>query len=373
MPNIVVSHLTKKYPKAVKETLSDSNFTIANGEFWAIIGPSGCGKSTFLRMLAGLEPISGGTISVDNKVINKLPPQQRKMAMVFQDYALYPHMNVYGNMAFNLKMKKKTKKEIETKIKKAANALGLNDLLNRKPAELSGGQRQRVALGRAMVRDPDFFLMDEPLSNLDAKLRVDMRSLIIKLHHQLKTTTIYVTHDQAEAMTMADRILLLNDGGIQQVGTPFELYNAPVNLFVAQFIGSPSMNILKGKLDSGKFSINQSDLDLSHILPDKLKNYQGSILIGFRPESIKNIQVEKETKNKKISNNLNLQGKLNFIEYLGGHSLLSLDMFGQTIIIQTEKNFSRNTDKNFQISIPNNKLFYFDPKSGKNLSLMEEK
>ncbi|OIM73934.1 ABC transporter ATP-binding protein [Oenococcus oeni] len=373
MPNIVVSHLTKKYPKAVKETLSDSNFTIANGEFWAIIGPSGCGKSTFLRMLAGLEPISGGTISVDNKVINKLPPQQRKMAMVFQDYALYPHMNVYGNMAFNLKMKKKTKKEIETKIKKAANALGLNDLLNRKPAELSGGQRQRVALGRAMVRDPDFFLMDEPLSNLDAKLRVDMRSLIIKLHHQLKTTTIYVTHDQAEAMTMADRILLLNDGGIQQVGTPFELYNAPVNLFVAQFIGSPSMNILKGELDSGKFSINQSDLDLSHILPDKLKNYQGSILIGFRPESIKNIQVEKETKNKKISNNLNLQGKLNFIEYLGGHSLLSLDMFGQTIIIQTEKNFSRNTDKNFQISIPNNKLFYFDPKSGKNLSLMEEK
>ncbi|WP_143787857.1 ABC transporter ATP-binding protein, partial [Oenococcus oeni] len=203
MPNIVVSHLTKKYPKAVKETLSDLNFTIANGEFWAIIGPSGCGKSTFLRMLAGLEPISGGTISVDNKVINKLPPQQRKMAMVFQDYALYPHMNVYGNMAFNLKMKKKTKKEIETKIKKAANALGLNDLLNRKPAELSGGQRQRVALGRAMVRDPDFFLMDEPLSNLDAKLRVDMRSLIIKLHHQLKTTTIYVTHDQAEAMTMA--------------------------------------------------------------------------------------------------------------------------------------------------------------------------
>ncbi|AZZ60822.1 ABC transporter ATP-binding protein [Oenococcus sp. UCMA 16435] len=373
MPDIVVSHLTKKYPKADKETLSDLNFTITNGEFWAIIGPSGCGKSTFLRMLAGLEPISGGTISVDNQIINKVPPQQRKMAMVFQDYALYPHMTVYDNMAFNLKMKKKTKKEIETKIQKAANALGLHDLLSRKPAELSGGQRQRVALGRAMVRDPDFFLMDEPLSNLDAKLRVDMRSMIIELHHQLKTTTIYVTHDQAEAMTMADRILLLNDGGVQQVGTPFELYNAPVNLFVAQFIGSPSMNILKGTLNSGKFSINHSDLDLTQLLPNKLKKYQGPILIGFRPESIKSIQIEKEAGNKKISNNLNLQGNLNFIEYLGGHSLLSLDMFGQTIIIQTEKTFSRNTDKRFKIAIPNSKLFYFDPDTGKNLSLIDDK
>ncbi len=224
------------------------SFDIHDGEFVVLVGPSGCGKSTLLRMLAGLEEITGGTIAIDGKVVNDVESKDRDIAMVFQSYALYPHMTVAENMAFSLKLRKADAKVIEERVAHAARILNLNPFLKRYPRELSGGQRQRVAMGRAIVRDPKVFLFDEPLSNLDAKLRVAMRAEIKELHQRLKTTTVYVTHDQVEAMTMADRIVVMHDGRIEQIGTPLELYDRPDNLFVAQFIGSPAMNVLNGKV-----------------------------------------------------------------------------------------------------------------------------
>jgi multiple sugar transport system ATP-binding protein len=222
--------------------------TIEDGEFVVLVGPSGCGKSTLLRMIAGLENITGGEISIGERVVNHLPPKERDVAMVFQNYALYPHMTVAANMAFSMKLRGAPKNEIDTRVKRAAEILGLEQLLERFPRQLSGGQRQRVAMGRAIVRDPQVFLFDEPLSNLDAKLRVQMRTEIKELHQRLKTTTVYVTHDQIEAMTMADKIVVMHDGIVEQIGAPLELYDTPDNLFVAGFIGSPAMNCLSGTL-----------------------------------------------------------------------------------------------------------------------------
>jgi multiple sugar transport system ATP-binding protein len=221
---------------------------IADGEFVVLVGPSGCGKSTLLRMIAGLENITGGEISIGGRVVNNLPPKERDVAMVFQNYALYPHMTVAANMAFSMKLRGAPKEEIDTRVNRAAGILGLEPYLERYPRQLSGGQRQRVAMGRAIVRDPQVFLFDEPLSNLDAKLRVQMRTEIKELHQRLKTTTVYVTHDQIEAMTMADKIVVMHDGRVEQIGTPLELYDKPANQFVAGFIGSPSMNFIKGKV-----------------------------------------------------------------------------------------------------------------------------
>src|SRR5512141_2041660 len=225
------------------------SFDIHDGEFVVLVGPSGCGKSTLLRMLAGLEEITGGEILIDGKVVNDLESKDRDIAMVFQSYALYPHMTVRDNMGFSLRLRKADKGEIDSRVAKAANILNLDPYLERFPRELSGGQRQRVAMGRAIVRDPKVFLFDEPLSNLDAKLRVAMRAEIKALHQRLKTTTVYVTHDQIEAMTMADRIVVMHDGIVEQIGAPLELYDRPANLFVAGFIGSPAMNMLEGKMD----------------------------------------------------------------------------------------------------------------------------
>src|SRR5436853_3771903 len=224
------------------------NISIADGEFVVLVGPSGCGKSTLLRMIAGLENITGGEIRIGDRVVNNVPPKERDIAMVFQNYALYPHMTVADNMGFSLKLRGAPKSEIDTRVMQAAEILGLQHLLERYPRQLSGGQRQRVAMGRAIVRDPQVFLFDEPLSNLDAKLRVAMRTEIKELHQRLKTTTVYVTHDQIEAMTMADKIVVMHDGVVEQMGSPLELYDKPENQFVAGFIGSPAMNFLKGKL-----------------------------------------------------------------------------------------------------------------------------
>jgi len=224
------------------------NISIDDGEFVVLVGPSGCGKSTLLRMIAGLENITGGEISIGGRVVNKVPPKERDVAMVFQNYALYPHMTVAANMAFSMKLRGAPQSEIDTRVNSAAEILGLSHLLGRFPRQLSGGQRQRVAMGRAIVRDPQVFLFDEPLSNLDAKLRVQMRTEIKELHQRLKTTTVYVTHDQIEAMTMADKIVVMHDGRVEQIGTPLELYDTPANQFVAGFIGSPAMNFLKGKV-----------------------------------------------------------------------------------------------------------------------------
>src|SRR5438034_3182769 len=249
MASVSFQKIEKNFGKV--KIIHGLSFDITDGEFVVLVGPSGCGKSTLLRMLAGLEEISGGEIAIDGKVVNQLESKDRDIAMVFQSYALYPHMTVRDNMAFSLKLRKAESRVIDERVYKAASILNLEPYLGRYPRELSGGQRQRVAMGRAIVRDPKVFLFDEPLSNLDAKLRVAMRSEIKALHQRLKTTTVYVTHDQVEAMTMADRIAVMNEGRIEQLGAPLELYDRPVNLFVAQFIGSPAMNIFDGVVRSG--------------------------------------------------------------------------------------------------------------------------
>ncbi|MET0605914.1 MAG: sn-glycerol-3-phosphate ABC transporter ATP-binding protein UgpC [Beijerinckiaceae bacterium] len=257
---------------------------IGDGEFVILVGPSGCGKSTLLRMIAGLENITSGDIRIGNRVVNDVPPKERDIAMVFQNYALYPHMTVKDNMAFSLKLRKAPKEEIDSRVGKAADILGLKPLLERYPRQLSGGQRQRVAMGRAIVRDPQVFLFDEPLSNLDAKLRVAMRTEIKALHQRLKTTTVYVTHDQIEAMTMADKIVVMHDGIVEQMGAPLELYDRPSNLFVAGFIGSPAMNFVKGRAQGGKF-VADSGVTLplnGHAVTDGK-----AITYGMRPEHLR--------------------------------------------------------------------------------------
>jgi len=262
-------------------------FDISDGEFMVLVGPSGCGKSTLLRMLAGLEEISGGTISIDGKVVNDMESKDRDIAMVFQSYALYPHMTVADNMAFSLKLRKAPAATIEERVTKAAKILNLDPYLKRYPRELSGGQRQRVAMGRAIVRDPKVFLFDEPLSNLDAKLRVAMRGEIKALHQRLKTTTVYVTHDQVEAMTMADRIVVMHDGRVEQIGTPLELYDRPGNLFVAQFIGSPAMNVIEGTVRRGN---GAAHVEAAGAVRWPLGSAAGSdgqqVAYGIRPEHL---------------------------------------------------------------------------------------
>ena len=251
MASVEISNVRKAFGSV--QIIHGVSVDIADGEFVILVGPSGCGKSTLLRMIAGLENISGGEIRIGSRVVNNVPPKERDIAMVFQNYALYPHMTVAQNMGFSLKLKRAPKAEIDQKVSRAAGILGLTPLLERYPRQLSGGQRQRVAMGRAIVRDPQVFLFDEPLSNLDAKLRVQMRTEIKALHQRLSTTTVYVTHDQIEAMTMADKIVVMHDGIVEQVGAPLDLYDRPANLFVAQFIGSPAMNVLSGRIEGGGF------------------------------------------------------------------------------------------------------------------------
>ena len=293
MVELSLRHIYKHYDNADADqySVTDFNLEVKDREFIVFVGPSGCGKSTTLRMIAGLEDISKGEFLIDGRVVNDEAPNDRDIAMVFQNYALYPHMTVYDNMAFGLKLRKYPKEDIDQRVQHAATILGLTEYLTRKPAALSGGQRQRVALGRAIVRDAPIFLMDEPLSNLDAKLRVSMRAEIAKLHQSLKTTTIYVTHDQTEAMTMADRIVVMKDGKIQQVGTPQEVYDKPANVFVGGFIGSPAMNFFKVTLHDGQITDEGHNFTLQvpegclKVLVDK--GYQDKkIIFGIRPEDI---------------------------------------------------------------------------------------
>lgn len=292
MARVVLNNVYKSFDKV--EVVKDVNLDIQDKEFIVLVGPSGCGKSTTLRMIAGLEDISGGELSIDGKIINEEAPKDRDIAMVFQNYALYPHMNVYENMAFGLKMRKYPKDEIDKRVREAAAILDLEPLLDRKPKALSGGQRQRVALGRAIVREPKVFLMDEPLSNLDAKLRVQMRAEISKLQKRLEITTIYVTHDQTEAMTMGDRIVVMKDGVIQQVATPTDVYAYPRNMFVAGFIGSPSMNFIKGSLTEKNGAVVFAAYGFEWTLNEKQSQkvrelgYLGKeVIFGTRPEDIK--------------------------------------------------------------------------------------
>ena len=290
MATVELNNLTKIYPGNVR-AVDNANIIVNDQEFVILVGPSGCGKTTTLRMIAGLEDITEGELKIDDVVVNDIPPKDRDIAMVFQNYALYPHMNVYDNMAFGLKIRKYAKTEIEMRVNEAAQILDIEELLDRKPKALSGGQRQRVAVGRAIVRKPKVFLFDEPLSNLDAKLRVQMRAEISGLHTRLQATMIYVTHDQVEAMTMADKIVVMKGGIIQQIGSPLELYNEPVNRFVAGFIGSPPMNFSTVEVseEGGKLIIKEGNFALE--LGDKwkplLKDYVGkSVIFGIRPEDL---------------------------------------------------------------------------------------
>jgi multiple sugar transport system ATP-binding protein len=298
---------------------------IEDGEFMVLVGPSGCGKTTALRMIAGLESVTEGEVKIGDRVVNDVPPKDRDIAMVFQNYALYPHMTVYDNMAFGLKLAKTDKGEIDKRVKEAARVLGLHEFLERKPRALSGGQRQRVAMGRAIVREPQAFLMDEPLSNLDAKLRVQMRSEIGRIQHDLEVTTVYVTHDQVEAMTMGDRVCVIKKGELQQVGTPTELFERPVNLFVAGFIGSPSMNFASTKVEEsgGGYSLQLGDqhIELSdEALSErpKLKEYAGKeIIVGIRPQDFEDAAIAKDA-----PEGSRLKAKMDLVEAIGTETLV---------------------------------------------------
>ena len=287
MASVSLSKICKRYGKV--SVIEGLDLDIEDRELMVLVGPSGCGKSTALRMIAGLEEISEGEIRIDGKVVNDIPPKDRDIAMVFQSYALYPHMTVRENLEFGLKIRKTDRAEIDRRVEEAAEILGIGDLLDRKPREMSGGQRQRVAVGRAIVRKPRVFLFDEPLSNLDAKLRVQMRAEISKLQRRLETTTIYVTHDQMEAMTMGHRIAILKDGALQQVGTPLQVYDEPANLFVATFIGTPPMNFVRGKIAAGgdKLEGPEFELPMSEKLLGITRGWEGrEVLVGIRPENI---------------------------------------------------------------------------------------
>jgi multiple sugar transport system ATP-binding protein len=284
MAEIVLNGVSKRFPDGF-EAVKDMDLDVGDGEFMILVGPSGCGKSTALRMIAGLEDITEGEVRIGDTVVNQLTPKDRDIAMVFQNYALYPHMSVRDNMAFPLKLAKVSQEEIDSKVQEAAKILDLTQHLDRRPANLSGGQRQRVAMGRAIVRDPKAFLMDEPLSNLDAKLRVQMRTEVARIQTSLGTTTVYVTHDQTEAMTLGDRVAVMRAGVLQQVGTPAELYDNPGNLFVGGFIGSPAMNFLPGEVADGRVRLPMGEIPLTEEVRGRLGGRTGAVIAGIRPES----------------------------------------------------------------------------------------
>jgi multiple sugar transport system ATP-binding protein len=315
MADIVLDNVTKRYPDGAL-AVDHINLDIADGEFVILVGPSGCGKSTTLNMIAGLEDISDGELRIGGRVVNRVAPKDRDIAMVFQSYALYPHMTVRENMAFALKLAKRPQSEIDTKVNEAARILDLTQHLERKPANLSGGQRQRVAMGRAIVRDPAAFLMDEPLSNLDAKLRVQMRTEVSRLQKRLGTTTVYVTHDQTEAMTLGDRVAVMRSGILQQVGPPQELYSQPSNLFVAGFIGSPAMNFLPGHVENDTLRTTIGDLPLSDRLRQAMagQNAPRDLIVGIRPEAFEDASLVSEENRR---NGITFRTKVDVVESMG--------------------------------------------------------
>jgi multiple sugar transport system ATP-binding protein len=358
---VKLSSVYKKYAGNVV-AVSDFNLDIQDKEFVVLVGPSGCGKSTTLRMIAGLEEISEGDLFIGSKRVNDVAPKDRDIAMVFQNYALYPHMTVYQNMAFGLKLRHFPKAEIERRVKEAATILDISHLLDRKPKALSGGQRQRVALGRAIVREPQVFLMDEPLSNLDAKLRVQMRTEISKLHKRLQTTFIYVTHDQTEAMTMGDRIVVMKDGLIQQVATPQELYNTPNNLFVAGFIGSPAMNFVSGTLVEKDGKIQFASEGMNLILSEgkneliRSHNYIGKpVVIGIRPEHVHDEPVYLETYPDGI-----FEAAVDVVEHMGSEMYLFLDVGGQVFNARIVARGDVSLGDRVKLAIDMSKIHLFD-------------
>jgi len=365
MAGVNIQHISKSYDNKTK-VVKDVSFQVSDKEFVVLVGPSGCGKSTILRMIAGLETITGGDILIDDLHVNDLLPKDRDIAMVFQNYALYPHMTVYQNMAFGLKIKKMNKKEIDTRVREAATILEITHLLDRKPGEMSGGQRQRVAIGRAIVRKPKVFLFDEPLSNLDAKLRVQMRIELQNLHRRLNSTMIYVTHDQTEAMTLGERIVVLKDGLIMQVGTPMELYNHPQNLFVAGFIGSPPMNLINGMIERGNNFVGKNGKPLMQLpgsVVSKLKGYEGSnIYLGIRPENI----TEKASRDNSdcCSVNVTVTG----VERLGSEILLYASVEDTPLIARLAPSSLLNPGSNATLNFNLENAVFFDAETEQRLA-----
>ncbi len=363
MAKVVLKHIRKSYGEAV--IVKDFDLEIKDREFMVFVGPSGCGKSTTLRMIAGLEEITGGELYIGDRLVNNVSPKDRDIAMVFQNYALYPHMTVFENMAFSLKLKHVPKDEIQKKVEKAAEILQLDHLLDRKPKALSGGQRQRVAMGRAIVRNPAVFLMDEPLSNLDAKLRVSMRTEISRLHKKLQTTMIYVTHDQIEAMTLGDRIVVMNDGIIQQVDTPMNLYNHPCNLFVAGFIGNPPMNFLQAELrQDGDEFYAESDA-FRAVIPkeyaQKLKDKE-RIVFGIRPDDVHDAELLLADKQE-----IAFTGKIDVVEMLGSEVLLHVVHGEQKLTARMPAGKAYKSGDTVQLVFSMDRMHAFDPVSALNL------
>ncbi len=351
MSTLELKNVNKIYPNGF-HAVHDFNLTIDKGEFIVFVGPSGCGKSTTLRMIAGLEEISSGDFTIGGKRVNELGPREREVAMVFQSYALYPQMTVYDNIAFGLTLQGVDDDVIEERVMKTAKILGLTDYLDRFPRALSGGQRQRVAIGRSIIRKVGIFLMDEPLSNLDAKQRVTMRSEIAQIHRETGATTIYVTHDQTEAMTLADRIVVMKDGYVQQIGTPHELYFDPVNVFVAGFIGEPPMNFIRGVVKGGKIAVGDNVVDLTPVLKDKLSAYEGKgIVFGFRPEAI-------ELGEQAESYHINCSVELT--EMLGDNTNVYIVAGTERAILKVDPHDTPAVDENITFSIPYKSVYLFD-------------
>ena len=351
MADIELKTINKYYGKT--HVIKDFSLKIKDQSFTTLVGPSGCGKSTLLRMIAGLEEINSGSILINNKSVNDLPPRDRGIAMVFQSYALYPHMTVFENMAFGLKIEKKSKDEINSRVKEAAKILQIEELLGRKPKQLSGGQRQRVAIGRAITRKPKVFLFDEPLSNLDAALRVQMRVELAKLHEQLDATMIYVTHDQTEAMTLSDEIVVLDEGKISQLGKPLELYNKPNNLFVAGFIGSPKMNFIPAKF----ISKNKNDIEIEFLNSKFIFNYENDInfkkqelIVGIRPE---NIHVS-------FDNDYNWRSKAFVVEKLGSSTFIYLDSQIEPVVVECDGDILVKTGDIINVKFNFEKIILFN-------------
>src|SRR5881398_3771653 len=361
MATVTYDHVTKRFGDVV--AVNDLNLAVRDAEFLVLVGPSGCGKTTALRMLAGLEEQTSGDIFIGERIVNDVAPKDRDIAMVFQNYALYPHMSVFDNMAFGLKLRKYGKAEIKKRVSDAATILGIEELLDRKPKALSGGQRQRVAVGRAIVRQPKVFLFDEPLSNLDAKMRVQMRTEITKLHQRLQATMVYVTHDQIEAMTMGDRIVVMNNGKVQQIDTPLKLYNEPDNLFVAGFLGSPPMNFINGELKQDRDTVVFKEMQGGTIevrfkdRPRAREVFGKPMLLGIRPEDIELAQFS-NTGNAAAS----FPAIVDIVEPMGAETNLYLQTGAHTVVCRSRRALDhRETGHRLQFELNTNKAHLFDP------------
>jgi multiple sugar transport system ATP-binding protein len=362
MAGVQLANVTKKYGRVT--AVDDINLTIRDKEFLVLVGPSGCGKSTTLRMIAGLEGITAGEIVIGDRQVNEIPPKDRDIAMVFQNYALYPHMNVFRNMAFGLRLRKFSKPDIQQRVNEAAKILGISDLFDRKPKELSGGQRQRVAMGRAIVRMPKVFLFDEPLSNLDAKLRVQMREELARLHQRLSTTIIYVTHDQVEAMTLANRIVIMNEGAIMQMGAPMEVYNHPKNIFVAGFIGSPTMNFIACSIVSqnGRLFVNipEKMLEIPSSLQNRFAKSNGrQCIFGIRPEHIHDA-----TQKAPFQNAERLTATIEVVEPIGSEVILLTRMGSERFTATVDPQTKAQPSDAIEFLIDMNQMHLFDKETG---------